>query len=188
MCRICICRRRNDPSSESHTFVFSIQMRHTKSLSQECSGPLANPRSELITMYSKVEEPSPRVMIIRTLQSPRKTRPPVPSSMLKKYPYVSDTSSLEVDSLGSKTRSFFTLDARYANETSQGPRKTSRRRRKTVPKERPPPQFWRPSSTLTGKCRGYAYGYPSYLASSMGSLRTRYKRDSMKKGVLVDNS
>ncbi|KAF8199521.1 hypothetical protein BJ912DRAFT_949260 [Pholiota molesta] len=136
----------------------------------------------LHTWTCVIPDTEPCMMIIRTLQNPRKTRPPVPPLQLTHYPYVSDKSKIPPHPSTSKTLNVPPLT------------QTLRRRGIVVEKERPPPQFWRPNPNLKGKCRGYAYGYPSNLSlvescgNGGGSGPWKYKRDTMKKGAYIESS
>jgi hypothetical protein len=122
------------------------------------------------------------MVIVRTLQEPRKTRPPVPASTLSHYPYVTDMGTIRMEPAARKSMDCPTLDAEIVTSDplpTQRPR--PRRRRSLAPaKERPSPQFWRPDPKWRGKCMGYAYGYPSSLDGSW-----KYKRDRMRKGVFA---
>jgi hypothetical protein len=94
----------------------------------------------------------PPVMLTHCLQSPRKTRPPVPRSELQHYPYVS------APILPSPVASgpIPSIDIEAAHDT---PRKTRKRRRgKTEEKTRPQARFWWPEG-CGGKSLGYAMGY-----------------------------
>jgi len=106
-------------------------------------------------------------MIVRTLQKPRKTRPPVPESDLSHFPYTYDISTISLPPVKSRTMDCPVIDAEYADATAPklSKRNRPRRRRKGAEdaRQRPPAQFWRPNPAWEGKCRGYAYGYPSNL-------------------------
>lgn len=146
-------------------------------------------------MQGVVPVTEPCMMIIRTLQNPRKTRPPVPPPQLTHYPYVSDKSKIPPHSSSSEIPECPTIDADLVpSEVSVRNNRRRRRRGIVVEQERPPPQFWRPNPILKGKCRGYAYGYPSNLSlvesygNGGGSGPWKYKRDTMKKGTYLDSS
>ncbi|PPQ91018.1 hypothetical protein CVT25_013943 [Psilocybe cyanescens] len=146
-------------------------------------------KSKIINLRAKLRDSSPPVMVVRTTQTPRKTRPPVESSKLVQFPYTPDISTLSVEPIKSRTMDCPSINAESTYIDASTAHRRSRRRRKTSiqDKKRPIPQFWRPSPSLTGKCRGYAYGYPGYLASATGSMRVKYTRDRMKNGVHVDS-
>ncbi|KAF8150605.1 hypothetical protein B0H34DRAFT_729447, partial [Crassisporium funariophilum] len=142
-----------------------------------------------LTTRAPLSEPSPQVMVIERLQPPRKTRPPVQPTKLSHYPYTSDVSTIP-SSLG--TKACQTIDGDFEPSEIHPAHRRGRRRRKgaLLDKERPPPQFWTPSPLLKGKCRGYAYGYPSYLAAAEGPVdktRWKYQRDTMRKAIPVES-
>ncbi|EKM58388.1 uncharacterized protein PHACADRAFT_193507 [Phanerochaete carnosa HHB-10118-sp] len=65
-------------------------------------------------------------------------------------------------------------------------RKHKPRHKKKIIKLRPPPSFWRPLREWGGKSLGYAMGYEGSRPVPTGSVRQRrYRRDTMKRGVLV---
>ncbi|KAF9485242.1 hypothetical protein BDN70DRAFT_989038 [Pholiota conissans] len=154
----------------------------------------ASSSKETIHMQVTMTDTEPCMMILRTQQSPRKTRPPVPHSQLSHFPYVSDASKMPTQSPDSKIPECLTLDAEIIPSiVSSHARRKRRRRGHTVEKERPRPQFWRPSPNLKGKCRGHAYGYPSNLSLAEShpnggeSRPWKYKRDTMKNGTYSDS-
>ena len=53
-------------------------------------------------------------------------------------------------------------------------------------KDRPLPAFWRPNPACRGKGLGYAMGYP-YSSGEDWDGSSRYRRDTMRKGVHVDS-
>ncbi|KJA22948.1 hypothetical protein HYPSUDRAFT_138388 [Hypholoma sublateritium FD-334 SS-4] len=143
----------------------------------------------ITTLTASLGDGEPSMLIMRTLQPPRKTRPPVPSSHALHYPYVPDASTLPAQPSTSKIPGCLTVDAHPA-QSPKDPKRRSRRRRGVegmVQKLRPPPQFWRPSPDMKGKCRGYAYGYPSSLPTEYLGV-WRYRRDTMKKAAFSDSS
>ncbi|KAJ7475706.1 hypothetical protein FB451DRAFT_1244376 [Mycena latifolia] len=92
----------------------------------------------------------PPLMLAHCLQSPRKTRPPVPRSQLEHYPYVASP----------------ILPSREAKgpipsiEVVEVARKTRKRRRGGVGERvRPQATFWRPEAGCGGKSLGYGMGY-----------------------------
>lgn len=65
-------------------------------------------------------------------------------------------------------------------------RKRVRGRRKHEVVSRPQAAFWRPLRAWQGKSAGYAYGYSSSKPVDFYGTRARhYRRDTMRKGVLV---
>ncbi|KAJ6513397.1 hypothetical protein C8R45DRAFT_963543 [Mycena sanguinolenta] len=95
----------------------------------------------------------PPILLAHRLQSPRKTRPPVPRSELQHYPYAS--APILVSPAASECVPSVDIIA-----THDGPRKTRRRRRrKNEEKTRPQARFWRPPEGCGGKSAGYAMGY-----------------------------
>lgn len=66
------------------------------------------------------------------------------------------------------------------------PRQHKPRHKKASGQPRPPPSFWRPMREWGGKSLGYAMGYDGSRPIPTGSVRQwRYRRDTMKKGILV---
>jgi len=148
-----------------------------------------------------IPNPDPMLMVMEMLQTQRKTRPPVPSVDLLCFPYSSDPSA--VHPIRSKTKASLCpvvpVVAQLAHTPSDADapnldlnpltvRKARRRRNpKAKANPRPPAQFWRPEPSWTGPCRGYAYGYPSYLAVGEGVRRAenwRYQRDKIKEATV----
>ncbi|KDR76369.1 hypothetical protein GALMADRAFT_268010 [Galerina marginata CBS 339.88] len=160
-------------------------------LLRESTGILQSPgtSSKPRNVFAKLEHPLPNMMIVRTLQNFRKTRPPVTPSALAQFPYISDISTMRLDSVKSRAMDCPVIDA-VDDVTDPSPtQKRRRRKRRSILQrsDQPLPQFWRPNPSLAGKCRGYAYGYPSSLEPRQNHPRRRYNRDSMKKAVYPSN-
>lgn len=123
-------------------------------------------------------------MIVQRDQPSRKTRPPVPASRLTHYPYVSDAPALLRES-GPST-DCPRIDATFSSFDGQliKPQRRRRKRGKIPVKDRPVATFWRPNQACRGKGLGYAMGYP---CSSDWGDSTRYRRDTMRKGVYAEH-
>ncbi|KAF9565183.1 hypothetical protein CPC08DRAFT_815488 [Agrocybe pediades] len=128
-------------------------------------------------------QPSSPLMIVQTVQDVRKTRPPVPSSMLLHHPYASCMSSVPPEPPKSRRMDCPVIDV--SKVVSQTTRQRRKRKNGNAPAkiERPLPSFWKPNPALQGKCLGYAYGYPSSLFLEDVSGSHKYRRDTMKKAV-----
>ncbi|EAU85559.1 hypothetical protein CC1G_06272 [Coprinopsis cinerea okayama7 len=128
---------------------------------------------------SKVEEyksskrsiPTANMVVLSKLQAPRTSRPPVPANQLG-YPYTETLKPVA------------NLKACPTVELAQP--HLSRRKRKQQRRQRPPPAFWTPPPNVTGKCVGYAYGYPSSFSNveRWNQRGILYRRDTMKKAKL----
>ncbi|KAJ7274525.1 hypothetical protein B0H12DRAFT_1319469 [Mycena haematopus] len=95
----------------------------------------------------------PPMLLAHRLQSPRKTRPPVPRSERQHYPYVS--APILPSPAASGCVPSIEIDA-----APDSPRKTRKRRRgKSEEKTRPQARFWWPPEGCGGKSVGYAMGY-----------------------------
>lgn len=81
------------------------------------------------------------------------------------------------------------IDVDFSESKPAGKAKRKRRRSKRDLGARPLPSFWRPKSSWEGKCRGYAMGYPSYLAVfdvDGPNTTIKYRRDTMRGAVELD--
>ncbi|KAJ7659923.1 hypothetical protein B0H17DRAFT_337095 [Mycena rosella] len=97
------------------------------------------------------------MMIAHCLQSPRKTRPPVPRSQLAHYPYVAAPILPSRDAKGA-------IPSVEVAEVPNTPRKTRKRRRgKGGDQVRPQATFWWPAAGCGGKSLGYGMGHGSQL-------------------------
>ncbi|KIM39727.1 hypothetical protein M413DRAFT_446634 [Hebeloma cylindrosporum] len=129
--------------------------------------PSRSPRNRCISLRISDNIEDSRIVIVRTLQQPRKTRPPVSSSKLSHFPYVPDAATIRMEPAAKKSMDCPIIDAEVVTDDPLSiPRRRSRRPRGLAPaKERPLPQFWRPDPKWRGKCLGYAYGYPDRTES-----------------------
>ncbi|KAJ7022622.1 hypothetical protein C8F04DRAFT_1137566 [Mycena alexandri] len=101
---------------------------------------------------AKLGSPPP-MMLANCLQSPRKTRPPVPRWQIQHYPY-SPAPILPSPVVAGDIPS---IDVEIVRET---PRKTRKRRRgRTEERIRPQATFWWPPAGCEGKSLGYGMGY-----------------------------
>ncbi|KAJ6544801.1 hypothetical protein DFH09DRAFT_1172785 [Mycena vulgaris] len=97
---------------------------------------------------------APPMMLAHCLQSPRKTRPPVPRSQLVHYPYVSTPILASREAKGSIP------SVEVVEVVTDVARKSRKRRRGRVgEKERPQARFWWPEDGCGGKSLGYGMGY-----------------------------
>jgi len=139
-------------------------------------------------LYAQASLPltAPAMMIVERDQPPRKTRPPVPASQLSRHPYSKDSSAPWPDT-PVKGHRYPRIKATFVSQiVAPIERKRRKRKRgKLSPKERPQPTFWRPNPACGGKSLGYAMGYPCSLG--YWDTSTQYRRDTMRKGVLVDS-
>ncbi|KAJ7773081.1 hypothetical protein B0H16DRAFT_1511181 [Mycena metata] len=96
----------------------------------------------------------PPMMLVNCLQSPRKTRPPVPRWQLQHHPYA-PAPILPSPAVTGDTPS---IDVEVVRES---PRRTRKRRRGRPEEEKIRPQatFWWPPVECGGKSLGYAMGY-----------------------------
>ncbi|KAJ7127134.1 hypothetical protein C8R44DRAFT_780510 [Mycena epipterygia] len=96
---------------------------------------------------------APPVMLAQCLQSPRKTRPPVPRSQLQHYPYVAAPIPPPSPARGH-------IPSVEVEPVQEVPRKTRKRRRgRNGETERPQARFWWPEAGCGGKSLGYGMGY-----------------------------
>ncbi|KAJ7170589.1 hypothetical protein C8R43DRAFT_1149321 [Mycena crocata] len=97
---------------------------------------------------------APPMMLAHCLQSPRKTRPPVPRWQLQHHPYIDAPIIEDTDPTGVIP----SVEIQVVSETL---RKTRKRRRGVMRGDRPRPQatFWWPEAGCGGKSPGYAMGY-----------------------------
>ncbi|KAJ7227066.1 hypothetical protein GGX14DRAFT_418006, partial [Mycena pura] len=95
----------------------------------------------------------PPMMLVRRLQSPRKTRPPVPRSQLQRSAYVPAPPAPSLVA----SASIPTVDISAGSGLPHKARQ--RRRRKKEERVRPQATFWRAPVGCGGKSLGYAMGY-----------------------------
>ena len=130
------------------------------------------------TVYPQLPSPHPAIFITEISKPSRNTRPPILASRAvrtKTHPIPKSHPE----------RLVIPIDITQTQGTLRRPR-TRRRRQKRIKNTHPQPTFWRPNPEVRGNSLGYALGYPGNWAS-YDSRQGRYKRDTMKTGVYIDN-
>ncbi|TFK40041.1 hypothetical protein BDQ12DRAFT_680251 [Crucibulum laeve] len=146
---------------------------------KECTVSWPTPRTSVLCAEVSLSLPNAPLLVIQRPQPPRKTRPPVPPSELRQYPYNPDAPP----PLGCTTLTKCPLiEGAFSIQPSK--KRQSRHAVSSRKIERPSPTFWRPNPLYEGKCRGYAFGYPSSFIAhdehETGIKGPRYRRDDMR--------